>query len=55
MKYNRNKRKFIKNLFVFTTIFLFPFSTFFPKKNHRKMFLLKKKFSKVWLLDINDS
>jgi hypothetical protein len=52
----KNKRKFLK---LMITISLVPFGTLFSifnyqKKNKKKLFL-KKKFSKIWLLDINDS
>ena len=55
MKYNKDKRKFIRNFFLLSSIYIFPFSIFFSKKNYQKIYYLKKKFSKVWLLDINDS
>ena len=52
----KNKRKFIKFMI---TMSLVPLGSFlsvfnFQKKNKKKL-LLKKKFSKIWLLDINDS
>jgi len=52
----KDKRKFIK---LMVTLSLIPLGSFLSvfniqKKNKRKI-LLKKKFSKIWLLDINDS
>jgi len=51
-----NKRKFIKFMILSSLIPLGSFLSFFniQKKNKKKLFL-KKKFSKIWLLDINDS
>ncbi len=52
----KNKRKFMK---LMITMSLAPLGSFFSifnyqKKNKKKLYL-KKKFSKIWLLDINDS
>ena len=52
----KNKRKFLK---LMVTMSLVPLgsllSVFNYKKMNKKKLFLKKKFSKIWLLDINDS
>jgi len=52
----KNKRKFIKLIITSSLVPLGSFLSIFniEKKNKKKL-LLKKKFSKIWLLDINDS
>tara|TARA_B100000963_G_scaffold328494_1_gene317100 strand:- start:8302 stop:8472 length:171 start_codon:yes stop_codon:yes gene_type:complete len=56
MKYKKNKRKFLKNLFVLSMISSLPISIFLSKKKlPLKKLAFKRKFSKIWLLDINDS
>ena len=54
MKIKKNKRKFLKNMFLVGLVPFFPISYFFEKKILFKKLIHKKKFSKIWLLDIND-
>ena len=52
----KNKRKFIKLMITLNLIPLGSFlSVFNIQKKNKKKLLLKKKFSRIWLLDINDS
>jgi len=52
----KNKRKFIKLMITLSLIPLGSFlSVFNIQKRNKKKLLLKKKFSRIWLLDINDS
>jgi len=52
----KNKRKFIKTLF---SIFAIPiiFKPFIANKNYfqNKFKIYKKKYSKIWILDLNDN
>tara|TARA_B100000579_G_C22049608_1_gene496380 strand:+ start:96 stop:257 length:162 start_codon:yes stop_codon:yes gene_type:complete len=51
-----NKRKFLKNIFAISIISSLPISLFLSKKKPiLKKLTLKKEFSKIWLLEINDS
>tara|TARA_B100000287_G_scaffold373_1_gene398 strand:+ start:235 stop:399 length:165 start_codon:yes stop_codon:yes gene_type:complete len=52
----KSKRKFIKLIMTMNLVPLGSILSIFnyQKKNKKKLFL-KKKFSKIWLLDINDS
>tara|TARA_B100001057_G_scaffold457761_1_gene506339 strand:- start:725 stop:895 length:171 start_codon:yes stop_codon:yes gene_type:complete len=56
MNNKKNKRKFLKYLFVIGVISSLPISLFLSKKKHSlKKLAFKKQFSKIWLLEINDS
>ena len=50
----KNKRNFIKFMVSIIFIPLFAKASFI-KNNYIKKITLKRKFSKVWLLDINDN
>ena len=53
---NKLLRKFIKLMITLSLIPLGSFlSVFNIQKRNKKKLLLKKKFSRIWLLDINDS
>ena len=49
MKIEKNRRTFLKNFLLLGMIPFFSISNVFIKK-----LIHKKKFSKIWLLDIND-
>ncbi len=52
----KNKRKFIKLMITMSLVPLGSFLSIFNyKKINQKKLFLKKKFSKIWLLDINDT
>ena len=52
----KSKRIFIKLIMTMNLVSLGSiFSIFNYQKKNKKKLLLKKKFSKIWLLDINDS
>ncbi len=56
MNKNKNKRKFLKKILVISIISSLPISLFFTKKKPTlKKLAFKKEFSKIWLLEINDS
>ena len=52
----KNKRKFLKQSLSFFSIILL--SSFYNKSNYflkNKLKIYKKKYAKVWILDVNDS
>ena len=52
----KSKRKFIHFIMSISLVPLVSFISFFKdQKRYKKKLFLKKKFSKIWLLDINDS
>lgn len=54
MKFKKNKRMFLKNILLVGLMPISSISYLYKKKISLKKLIHKKKFSKIWLLDIND-
>ena len=54
MKFEKNKRMFLKKILLVGLMPFYSISYLYKKKISFKKLIYKKRFSKIWLLDIND-